>query len=98
MRLAEVVGVVTLNRCCPELRGKRFVLVRPYDLQATLGERKSDNPAVAAVDDLGAGQGDVIALAEGREAAMPMYPERVGIDGYCAAIVDEFEADAEALK
>jgi microcompartment protein CcmK/EutM len=40
-------------------------------------------------DHLGAGQGDLVAFSESREACMPFYPEkRVPIDAYCSAILD----------
>ena len=42
-----------------------------------------------AYDHLGAGEGDLIAFSESREAVMPFYPEkRVPIDAYNAAIMD----------
>ena len=39
-------------------------------------------------DELGAGVGSRIAISEGREAAMPFYPDVKPIDAYNAAILD----------
>ena len=43
---------------------------------------------IAVFDELGAGVGSRIAISEGREAAMPFYPEIKPIDAYNAAILD----------
>ena len=40
---------------------------------------------------VGAGQGCRIAISEGREAAMPFYPEVKPIDAYNAAILDSLD-------
>jgi ethanolamine utilization protein EutN len=50
---------------------------------ATRGEE------VVLYDDLGAGPGALIALAEGREAANPFGKERVPVDAYCACLIDQ---------
>ena len=98
MRVAKVVGQVTLNRCLPAMRGGRYLLVHPYDLPAVLGQADSANPTLVAYDERGARDDDVIALAESREAAAPFHPRQVPVDAYNAAILDDVSADQEALK
>ncbi len=98
MRVAKVVGLVTLNRSVPEVRGGRFLIVHPYDLPAVLGRSASANPTIVAYDEIGARQGDLVGLAESREAAAPFYPKRVPIDAYDAAILDDLHADEESLR
>ena len=45
-------------------------------------------------DELGAGVGQLIAVSEGREACMPFEPEKVPLDAYAAAILDNIEFTA----
>jgi ethanolamine utilization protein EutN len=74
-------------------------LVVPLGWDNLLG--KSDEPVeeVVVFDELGAGLGSRIALSEGREAAMPFYPEVKPIDAYNAAILDTFRLEVpEELK
>jgi microcompartment protein CcmK/EutM len=88
MRIGDVIGTVTLNRCHPSLAGAALKLAVPLNWDNLLG--RSDQPAeeIAVFDELGAGVGSRIALSEGREAAMPSYPEVKPIDAYNAAILD----------
>jgi microcompartment protein CcmK/EutM len=48
---------------------------------------------VVVWDDLGAGMGDKIALAQGPEAAQPFRPELKPVDAYNAAILDRINLD-----
>lgn len=98
MRIAEVVGTVTLNRVHPNLAGARFKLVVPLSLDDLAGEGEKNADPFAVFDELGAGIGSLIAISEGREAAMPFYPEVKPIDSYCAAILDQVEVDPKILN
>jgi microcompartment protein CcmK/EutM len=88
MRIGKVFGTVTLNRSHPSLAGASFRLAAPL----TLAELSSgSNPAaedLVVYDDLGGGQGSLIAISEGGEAAQPFYPNEKPIDAYNAAILD----------
>jgi ethanolamine utilization protein EutN len=97
MRIGEVIGTVTLNRRHPSLSGARFKLVVPLSWDNLLG--RSDEPMEETVvfDELGAGVGSRIAMSEGREAAMPFYPEVKPIDAYDAAILDNLEFEMPEL-
>jgi ethanolamine utilization protein EutN len=91
MRIADVIGTVTLNRSHPSIAGATWKLVVPLSWDNLLG--RSDVPAeeVVAMDLLGAGIGSRVALSEGREAAMPFYPDVKPVDAYNAAILDSLE-------
>jgi ethanolamine utilization protein EutN len=92
MRIAEVIGTVTLNRCHPSLAGARFKLAVPLSLDDLTGKTGGPEAEELAVfDDLGAGLGSRIAVSEGREAAMPFYPDMKPIDAYNAAILDNID-------
>ena len=88
MRIAEVIGTVTLSRWHPSLAAGSYRLARPLTLdELTSGATPAGEPLVV-YDELGAGMGSRIALSESREAAMPFHPEVKPIDAYNAAILD----------
>jgi ethanolamine utilization protein EutN len=89
MRIGKVVGRVTLNRAYDTLVGGRFLIVEVQDRFALAGRPRKSTEALVVYDHLGAGNGDLIAFTESREATMPFYPEkRVPLDAYNAAILD----------
>ncbi|MHB8901678.1 MAG: EutN/CcmL family microcompartment protein [Thermoguttaceae bacterium] len=98
MRIAEVIGTVTLSRVHPSLTGARLKLVVPLSLAdlAAGGDRSAEQFAV--FDDLGAGIGSLVAVSEGREAAMPFHPDVKPIDAYNAAILDRVDIDPQSLN
>jgi microcompartment protein CcmK/EutM len=89
MRIAEVIGTVTLSRSHPTLTGARFVIGVPFSLRALRDGRPPDGEDVVIFDNLGAGQGCQIAFSEGGEAAAPFYPEQKPVDAFCASILDQ---------
>jgi ethanolamine utilization protein EutN len=93
MRIGEVIGTVTLNRPHPSLNGARFKLVVPLSLGDLTGTPGEPAEEIAVFDELGAGVGCLIAISEGREAAMPFYPDPKPIDAYNAAILDRVDVE-----
>jgi len=97
MRIARVIGTLTLGSRLPELKAGRLLIADALDGQALRGldrgaPRAAPMPeSLVVYDELGAGEGQLIALSEGREACMPFHPERVPIDAYNAAILDSIE-------
>ena len=96
MRIGKVVGRVTHQSVYETLVGGRFLLVEVQDRFSLAGQARKTSEYLVAYDHLGAHDGDLIAIAESREACMPFYPEkRVPLDAYNAAILDcvnvEFE-------
>lgn len=87
MRIAEVIGTVTLCRCHPAVEGMRWIVAVPFSLKG-LKAGRPDGEDLILVDELGAGLGHRIAVSEGVEAQMPYYPNKKPIDAYCAAILD----------
>lgn len=91
MRIGDVIGTVTLNRCHPSMAGASFKLVTPLSWD-NLADRWDERlEEVVVYDELGAGLGCRIAISEGREAAMPFHPEIKPVDAYCAAILDTLD-------
>lgn len=89
MRIAEVIGTVTLSRGHPSLTGARWLLAVPLSLDALRAGAAADGEDLVVYDHLGAGYGSRIAFSEGGEAAAPFYPERKPVDAYCACLLDQ---------
>jgi microcompartment protein CcmK/EutM len=89
MRIAEVIGTVTLSRCHPSLTGYRWIIGVTYSLKALTSSLPPDGEDIVILDELGPGEG-TIGVSEGVEAMMPFYPERKPVDAYCACILDGF--------
>jgi microcompartment protein CcmK/EutM len=87
MRIAEVVGTVTLSRLHPSLTGLRFVIGVPFSRSA-IEKGEPDGEDVIIIDQLSAGYGSRIGFSEGAEGAVPFLPDRKPVDAYCACILD----------
>lgn len=91
MRIGRVIGTVTLSRWHPSLAGARLKLAVPLSWDNLLGRSEEWMEEVTVFDELGAGVGSQIGMSEGREAAMPFYPDVKPVDAYNAAILDTLE-------
>jgi ethanolamine utilization protein EutN len=91
MRIAEVIGRVTLSRQHPSLRAGRYLITLPIPKEALIEGSNSRGEEVVVFDNLGAGPGALIGLSEGREAANPFGKTRVPIDAYCACLIDQID-------
>ena len=88
MRIAEIIGTVTLNRRHPNLQGGSFRVAVPLSLANLRDPKAARAEPLVVYDELGAGNGSRVAMSEGREAAQP-FAEDKAIDAYVAAILDE---------
>jgi microcompartment protein CcmK/EutM len=88
MRIAEVIGRVTLSRVHPSLRHARFLIALPMPRAALAEGSPARGEEVIAYDSLGAGPGALIGLSEGREAANPFGRDKTPVDAYCACLID----------
>jgi ethanolamine utilization protein EutN len=98
MKLGRVVGKISLVKAHPSLLGRRWVIAVPQSLAVLAGTGKQTEEEVIAVDELGATQGDLVAITDGREAAAPFEPERKPVDAYVAGIIDDLRIDAAEVK
>jgi ethanolamine utilization protein EutN len=89
MRIAEVIGRVTLSRVHPSLRNARLLIALPMPLKALMEGSPERGEEVITYDDLGAGTGALIGLSEGREAANPFGKTKTPVDAYCACLIDD---------
>jgi microcompartment protein CcmK/EutM len=93
MRIAQVIGTVTLNRWHPSLAGACYRLAVPLTLADLTADGEPQGEPLVVYDDLGAGIGSRIAISEGGEAAQPFYPEVKPIDAYNAALFDAIQVE-----
>ena len=91
MRIGRVIGTVTLNRWHESLRGARYRVAMPLSLDNLRGGSQAAAEGLVVYDELGAGDGSLIAISEGAEAAQPFRPDLKPIDAYCAAILDSVD-------
>ncbi len=95
MRIAEIIGTVTLSHYLPEFEGATLRLACPLGLsELGLNELEGEGASVnteplVVYDLLGANINTRIALSEGGEAAQPFRPELKPVDAYNAAIIDQ---------
>lgn len=91
MKIARVVGTVTLSRSHPTMSSIPFRLVEVVEKFDENKQPVFGDEQIVACDILGSGVGDLIALAEGPEAAQPFRPDVKPIDANSAAILDTIE-------
>ena len=90
MRIAQVIGTVSLSRSHPSFVGATWKLVQPFSLEG-LYNKQPDGEELVAWDELGTGLGSIIAISEGGEATMPFKPKKVPLDAYCSCILDSYQ-------
>ena len=93
MRIAQVIGTVTLNRVHPALAGLRLKLAIPVNLEELAEGLEPAGEPLVVVDELGAGIDDLIAVSESMEAAAPFRPAEKPVDAYNAAILDQLDLE-----
>lgn len=91
MRIAEVIGTVTLSKCHPTFVGATLKLVAPLSLAELRSGEPGKADTLVAWEEQGAAIGDKIALSEGGEAAQPFRPNDKPVDAYSAAILDQLQ-------
>jgi len=93
MRIAQVVGKLTLNRTIPEFVPGSYLLVRVADRGTLAGDNEGKDEMLVTYDVLAAREGDWVGISEGREATVPFLPDKVPYNCYCACILDRIDLD-----
>jgi len=91
MRIAKVVGTVTLNRCHASFQGARLRLAVPLSLDELRATQQPRAEEIVVWDDNGAGIDSLIAVSEGAEATQPFRPDLKPVDAYASAILDSID-------
>ena len=88
MRIARVIGKITLNNRMDEVLPGSYLLVRTCNRSTLAGENAGNDETVVVYDPLAAREGDLVGLVEGREATAPFWPQKVPYDAYNGCILD----------
>ena len=92
MLLGQVVGTVWATRKDPGLAGMKFLVVRELDLDGNALEG-----FVVAADAVGAGEGEVVLVAQGSSGRQTALTEGKAVDAVIMAIVDRLDVADAAL-
>jgi len=87
MRLATVIGRVTLSKRHESLVGERLLVALPWSSK-TLTTGKDHDYSIVVYDQLGANVGSTIGVCESTEATRP-FVKPTPVDAYCATLIDE---------
>lgn len=98
MKIADVVGKLSLSKQHASLAGKRWVIALPRTLKSLAGATENVEEEIIAIDEMGANVASVIGVSEGREAAAPFEPKRVPVDAYTACLLDEVTLDKSEIS
>ena len=90
MILAKVIGTVVSTRKEESMRGLKFLLVRPVDLDGN-----ETGSSVVAADAVGAGPGEMVLYATGSSARQTVMTDKRPCDAVIMAIVDNWEVGGE---
>ncbi|EMI41913.1 MULTISPECIES: EutN/CcmL family microcompartment protein [Pirellulaceae] len=93
MKIARVLGSATLSRMHPAMHASSLRCVEVVERIDDLQKKVPGNDLIIAWDLCGCGEGDLVALAEGPEAAAPFKPDVKPIDASIVAILDHLEVD-----
>ncbi len=83
MIIGKVVGSVIATRKNDKLVGSKFMVIEPVDMMA--GESKR----IVAIDNVGAGIGETVLVAQGSAARIGCGMESAPIDAAIVGIIDE---------
>lgn len=97
MRIVHVIGNLTLCRVHPGLVGARWLIGVPLHLESIEAAETADDEPFVIYDELGAGEGALLAVSEGAEASAPFYPDSKPLDAYAAAILDHVRLSPDAF-
>ncbi len=88
MRIAKIVGKVTLVKQVQELPAGAYLIARPMNRGSLAGLNEGNEESEVVYDNLAAREGDLIGLVEGREATAPFWPQKVPFNAYNACILE----------
>jgi ethanolamine utilization protein EutN len=93
MRITQVIGKVTLSRCHSSVQGAAWRIAVPLNEAGLRGDARGRGEEFVVYDELNSGDGALIGVSEGAEAAAPFAPEVKPIDAYNSAILDTIELE-----
>lgn len=91
MKIARTVGSVTLSKSHPAMSQAALRLVEVVDSIDRIATDPLGGDTIVCWDLCSTGLGDLVALAEGPEAAQPFMPEVKPLDASIVALLDEVD-------
>jgi len=89
MLLARVVGTVVSTRKDDTLEGSKLLVIEPVDFEG----QQPDGKRLVAVDSVGAGEGEVVLIAQGSSARLTDATKDRPVDATIMGIVDYIEIE-----
>ena len=94
MFLGRVTGHVVATAKDPSIKGQKLLIVEPlkvaYDIDVnSSGRFEPTGRAIVSMDSLGAGQGQLVLIAQGSSARMAKGLSKIPVDAVVVGIVDE---------
>lgn len=98
MFVARVTGSVVSTQKVATMTGHKLLVVEPYRLDGeTRGELVSTGRTFIAVDALGAGENDMVLIAQGSSARLTPETKDLPIDAVIIGIVDSVTIDRNSV-
>jgi len=89
MFLAEVIGHIIATKKDESMRGKKLLLLRPQLVdEANPTQFRNGQNTIVAVDNVGAGEGELVMFCQGSSARQAEGLKPLPIDAAVIAIVD----------
>lgn len=92
MKLAKVIGTVVCSQKVKNLEGLKILLIQPLD-----GQLMPAGDAVAAIDTVQAGEGDLVYFTLARESTLALPYPSVPVDAAITGLVDQVHLDASGI-
>jgi ethanolamine utilization protein EutN len=98
MILARVEGFVVATKKNAKMTGSKFLFVRPLLIdQASPRVFKEGTNTIVAVDNLGAGEGEVVLIVQGSSARLGAKDKDTPIDAIVIGIVDTVDVHKQII-
>ncbi len=94
MIIAKVIGNVWATRKDELLNGFKFMVVQPLNYN---GQKDKDSTFVA-VDQIGAGVGEIVLIVKGSSARRSVEKDNLPIDASIIGIIDKVEVGSEVVE
>src|SRR5262245_55336552 len=95
MIIAKVIGTVVATVKDPGFDAKKLVIVHAHVLKD--GQLVPANTTLIANDDLGAGEGDFVAVSQGSSARMAPSMKNTATDAVVIALIDRIDAHGQIV-
>ncbi len=95
MIIAKVIGTVIATIKDAGFEGKKLVIVHAHVIKE--GQLVPGNTMFVANDDLGAGEGDLVAVSQGSSARMAPSMKNTATDAVVIALIDRIDANGQIV-